>query len=630
MATNPQTHPGQQWSQLITLFSETKKVYASHDPFLSPQKLGYVEKAQVDIIKKANMATFVCGLFGCREDVGFSHLNEFFLETFVIESATMLRSQINLFLDLKTQAYISAVTSDKAALTNGHGRREQILDALFPSQLDEHLIRRSGAALLTPTESDFVHCAQNRRKALLEQSDTEAAISALPKKYPWEGFLKDVHSYVASNFDDLTGIIVSLRYTSLPSISAKETLQDPKILPARRSPNRARAERKMQGQATSQPTQDNDGQQPQDFIDLQRTRPQAESSASEDVAEKAARAAHFALENYSAIAQQFPVVQPTPQSSQNIQTSSQPQHQLAQAAGPPIQFHFERPLHPNVPSPPAPFFSQIPYQNGQMQGHWHPSSGGDGQSHQSYHTQGMVPYPTQSAPTHVLYERARQAATTKPSQQQPPRKTATNTPPQRRPWTAEEENALMAGLDRVKGPHWSQIHAMFGPGGTINEVLKNRSQVQLKDKARNLKLFFLKSNIEVPYYLQFVTGELKTRAPSRLAKNEAREKAMSEEDRAHVQGIMTLAGTANALQEEDHSNLVLQDTQGECDPNGLDLSASSGHDVNIDPSLETQLRNAGNADAHFPNPYTVPTPNMVMQSLDRFSGVPDTGQQLQR
>ena len=71
----------------------------------------------------------------------------------------------------------------------------------------------------------------------------------------------------------------------------------------------------------------------------------------------------------------------------------------------------------------------------------------------------------------------------------------------------------MAGLDAVKGPHWSQILALYGAGGTINEALQSRSQVQLKDKARNLKLFFLKSKIEVPYYLQFVTGELKSRAP---------------------------------------------------------------------------------------------------------------------
>jgi len=83
----------------------------------------------------------------------------------------------------------------------------------------------------------------------------------------------------------------------------------------------------------------------------------------------------------------------------------------------------------------------------------------------------------------------------------------------------------MDGLDRVKGPHWSQILALYGAGGTVSEVLKDRNQVQLKDKARNLKLFFLKSGIDVPYYLQCVTGELKTRAPAQAAKREKEQMA---------------------------------------------------------------------------------------------------------
>lgn len=106
----------------------------------------------------------------------------------------------------------------------------------------------------------------------------------------------------------------------------------------------------------------------------------------------------------------------------------------------------------------------------------------------------------------------------------------------------------MAGLDQVKGPHWSQILALYGPKGQVSEILKDRNQVQLKDKARNLKLFFLKSNIEVPYYLQCVTGELKTRAPGQAARKEAEERSRlaSDEEQARFNGIMTLAGGIHA------------------------------------------------------------------------------------
>ena len=148
--------------------------------------------------------------------------------------------------------------------------------------------------------------------------------------------------------------------------------------------------------------------------------------------------------------------------------------------------------------------------------------------------------PHQSSPSSILYQQARQAAATK-TQTHTRREGLHST---RRPWSPDEEQALMAGLDMVKGPHWSQILQLFGANGTISDILKDRSQVQLKDKARNLKLFFLKANTEMPYYLKCVTGELKTRAPSQAARKEAEERARAnnKEEQARVQGIMTLAG----------------------------------------------------------------------------------------
>ncbi|TQS33417.1 hypothetical protein Golomagni_06239, partial [Golovinomyces magnicellulatus] len=148
--------------------------------------------------------------------------------------------------------------------------------------------------------------------------------------------------------------------------------------------------------------------------------------------------------------------------------------------------------------------------------------------------------PNQTFPSAILYDKARQAALSKSSAHT--RREGLHST--RRPWTQEEEKALMAGLDMVKGPHWSQILTLFGQSGTISDILKDRTQVQLKDKARNLKLFFLKTNSEMPYYLQAVTGELKTRAPTQAARKEAEERARlnSEEDQAKLQGIMALAG----------------------------------------------------------------------------------------
>lgn len=168
--------------------------------------------------------------------------------------------------------------------------------------------------------------------------------------------------------------------------------------------------------------------------------------------------------------------------------------------------------------------------------------------------------PTQSLPTSVLYERARQAAVAKSSTHAARREGLHST---RRPWTPEEEKALMEGLDKVKGPHWSQILQLYGQNGTISDILKDRTQVQLKDKARNLKLFFLKTNSEMPYYLQCVTGELKTRAPGQAARKEAEEQAR--------QGVMNPS---------THSSYAPNYTNGTTNgaytvPHGLPMSGST-------------------------------------------------------
>jgi hypothetical protein len=143
----------------------------------------------------------------------------------------------------------------------------------------------------------------------------------------------------------------------------------------------------------------------------------------------------------------------------------------------------------------------------------------------------------------------------------------------------------MTGLDQVKGPHWSQILALYGPGGSINETLRDRNQVQLKDKARNLKLFFLKSSCEVPYYLQTVTGELKTRAPSQAARKEAeaRQKLASTEEQDRINGILTLA---HGLQ--DHSPGDSTRSQSPNDGNSpLHVVEPASHSPTPTPSQQT-------------------------------------------
>lgn len=202
IAMKPDTDPGQAYATLKSLFDHTKKVYSVQEPFLNPYELGLVDNGQVEIIRKANMATFVSSVFG-SQDVGFYHLNENFIDTFVADAGRLLKNQAQLFLDLKTQAYISAVQ-------NTDRSRVEILDDLFPNDLENQLLRRRpGAKQLAPSEAEFVQRAGNRRKALLEEASDHVAFKKLPERYVWEDFLRDVSAYVSKNFEAIAGVAVS-------------------------------------------------------------------------------------------------------------------------------------------------------------------------------------------------------------------------------------------------------------------------------------------------------------------------------------------------------------------------------------------------------------------------------------
>ena len=207
IATDPDSEAGQAYNTLKSLFDHTKKVYSIHEPFLLPHELGLSDPAHVETIRKANLATFVSSVFG-SQDVGFYHLNEFFLDTFVGDGNRLLKSQAQLFLDLKTQAFISAQAY-------GQRHREELLEDLFPADLEERLLRRKSgptfvARQLAPSETDFLHRARNRSKALLEEASTDQSMALLTQKYVWEDFLRDISAYVSRNFESLVGVPVCL------------------------------------------------------------------------------------------------------------------------------------------------------------------------------------------------------------------------------------------------------------------------------------------------------------------------------------------------------------------------------------------------------------------------------------
>ncbi|KAJ5705680.1 hypothetical protein N7455_004835 [Penicillium solitum] len=611
MVSEPDSENGQAYATMRSLFDHTKRVYTVKHSFLQPTDLEITDPSQIDVIRKANLASFVSSIFGSQE-IGFADLNEHFLDVFVPEGGRLLKVQGALYLELKTQAFI-------AAMHNKSLTRTQLLYNLFPDDMEQRLLaRRPGTRQLAPSETDFVNRLTSRRDILLNEINNEEALNALPDKYHWEDFLRDLSSYISKNFD------------------AINTQQGKKAVKGRQPSS-------SNGDAHESPNTTHQGQ----FSLNQQVEVPVDRNMHGDLVARAARAAQIALQGHglrrSQQQSQQQHQQQQPQQTQSQASPSplpqQPQHQQQQQP-PPQQQQQQQPqqqsqpenqyLHGytaaqqpqpahqqyhHSPTPPGGYQTQqaspLTFQQSPLQATFQQYNPNAAQAMQA-RANGMssnhgympgIPHYSQSQPTQVLYERARMAASAKSS----PTSRKSGLPSQRRPWTTEEENALMAGLDRVKGPHWSQILAMFGPGGTISEALKDRNQVQLKDKARNLKLFFLKSGIEVPYYLKFVTGELKTRAPAQAAKREARErqKKQGEEDKAHVEGIKGMMALAGA-----HGAPV----------SGHDMSASPSlpPDANsqsvFDQTAEQNLMQTLSQEVHgsqYPQQHAQPTPDHI-------------------
>lgn len=450
------SYAGIAFSNLVELFETTKRVYNSEEsPFFtvenvtfglwrygepSPSFLRGREDTIEGTLRKVNLSTFLLATLGLI-DLGFFFLNEAFLDvfcppqnldpaeslsnikqhdTFIASDASslsttpktfsqqrastkFLKAQALLYLELKTQAYISA-------LELGDRSKEEIISDLFPDNLPEIILRRrdqdwkyklgelNGGKLsniiqhgdvqldsqiinkvkviFTPAEYDFLQRCTIRKATLLSESKEgqidEESLSSLMEKYEWVRFLNDLLDYVSKN----VGFLIW-------------------------------------------------GPKGKVGYDLEKKKPVQIIKTNSDVSE-------VEIKNIRDSASVSASVSESENSEKKKRTST------------------EAELTEQV--------SEIP-------------------------------------------------------QEAPKPKRSNNRPTTfRRVWTEEEESALREGL-KLKGTQWTAILELYGPGGQINESLKNRTSLQLKDKARNWKIWYLKNRVEVPAWLKGASGATRGGVP---------------------------------------------------------------------------------------------------------------------
>lgn len=552
MLFGPPSPRGRHYRELKAKLEQAKRIYITIPPFLSPKALDLRESEQIDIIRKVNLASFMASIFS--GELGLRVMDINFIDVFVPDGGKLLKAQASIYLELKTQAFVAAARTAPEMLN-------QVMVDLFPTDIDRQLLqKRPGSKNLAPSEQDFITRLYSRRD-ILRSIIRDNKLGNVHETYSWNNFAREVSTYLTKYMDSLS---------SGEKDKANGESPDPELLQA--------SQGRTQNQLSIHPARESTITPASSKIPPLPSISGADFSL-DDFVSQAARAAEIAMGGDPDF--MFPLPSPQPSNTQSLPS-----------------LDFSSAPHPIKPVQETPKPAQAVQPEFQ---HYKPA--GDGPETEGVGDEQIddVPHSSQTAPTQVLYERARQASTNSPS----PSGRKQAIPNQRRPWTTEEENALMTGIDQVKGPHWSQILAMYGPGGTVNESLKDRNQVQLKDKARNLKLFFLKANIEVPYYLQAVTGDLKSRAPGQAEKLE-REKEQEEGERDKDDFDTMLESSDHTM--SDNGQATIPESDG--NPKALDRStAQNGHELKsglADFDMEAMLaRAAAQVDGDLAaNPFT--------------------------
>ena len=152
------------------MFDLTKKIYSQTKPFLSADELNIREEEHRSTIRITNLATFTSSVFG-GQDVGFYELNDHFMESFVPDGGELQKEPGQLYLNLKTQMYLSALSSEEQEKTT-----EETLNDLFPANLADILRARHPQMELTQAELEFINESNARKQYLQNDSGDETTI----------------------------------------------------------------------------------------------------------------------------------------------------------------------------------------------------------------------------------------------------------------------------------------------------------------------------------------------------------------------------------------------------------------------------------------------------------------------
>ncbi|KAK1836103.1 telomere repeat binding factor-domain-containing protein [Podospora conica] len=483
------------YRQLINIFMPSRKVF-SDSPLFFPDDLGISDSDDRETVRMSNLASAAASTFGAN-DVSLRDIHDNFLAIFVPEDGEYKSSLSNLLVDLKTHVFIDSLREreDSQHVTT-------LVDQFFPTTFEETLKQRSGEVTLNPDEAALTAQVKERRGLLLNSVNDENIKSFLGNQYASFHFPEDLSAFLRNHLS------MVVDYADKYGVNIPISQQDTQPIPpdAQDGLNC--------GQWNHGDQQLHDTPNFDLAAMLQVATSNFESNKSEDT---------FMNEGYMADISERDGLELKKLLEQGLSSHKSEFHQEPQG-----QTALDAASDAGIPSNLASLIAgtlagglekvpdglpSVPMPSLPMAGN-NPAHGTCPRLLPSSccHTTCLSPSsgtPQIPQPAYQLYAHASAPLSHFPSptgDQLPPNQSSPSTvlttsrreglSTTRRPWSPEEEKALMTGLDKVKGPHWSQILSLFGPNGTISDILKDRTQ-----------LFFLKTNSEMPFYLQTARKE---------------------------------------------------------------------------------------------------------------------------
>jgi hypothetical protein len=174
---------GQAYLTLCELFDKTiKDIYSLSDKtddiysppensLLSADELNIREDKDREVIRITNLAAWVSSALG-RNTLSFFDLNDHFIECFTTENSPLDKETGDLFISLKRQMYLAALSHEERTKN-----REEIIDELISEEtLRELLANRHSDTELSSGEHEFLAAANKVRESLLDEPDDHDSI----------------------------------------------------------------------------------------------------------------------------------------------------------------------------------------------------------------------------------------------------------------------------------------------------------------------------------------------------------------------------------------------------------------------------------------------------------------------